>query len=208
MSWPKQRSSEDKHADGTRDFHGPCLGTSPCPSLTCQPFDIHIPPRICHSEPTCTPQPLWRCGHERSSQPPGWCNMRRDMWGEIYTLYTHLWQTWKKCSCDRAEENRFISKLSPSTEKTSQRWSPMACWSGAGLLQHLNQSIGNGHARESLLTTMCTWLWVSTKPCHQGQVKVKLVHQPINISSAVHAQNLRRVCFNCFNPSSLRTLIL
>lgn len=124
MSWPKQRSSEDKHTDGTRDFHGPCLGTSPCPSLTCQPFDIHIPPRICHSEPTCTPQPLWRCGHERSSQPPGWCNMRRDMWGEIYTLYTHLWQTWKKCSCDRAEENRFISKLSPSTEKTSQRWSP------------------------------------------------------------------------------------
>lgn len=39
--------------------------------------------------------------------------------------------------------------------------------------------IGDGHAREALLTTMGTGLRVSAQASHQGEVKVELVHQPI-----------------------------
>ena len=83
-----------------------------------------------------------------------------------------------------------------------------------GLLQHLNQRIGDRHPRESLLTSMCTWLWVSSKACHQREIQIELLHQPILDTSSMHinhvnswpsrfftARALNKVMGFCWSPS-------
>ena len=47
------------------------------------------------------------------------------------------------------------------------------------LLQHLDQGVGDGHARESLLASVGAGLRVATQACHQGQIQVELLHQPV-----------------------------
>ena len=47
------------------------------------------------------------------------------------------------------------------------------------LLQHLDESVGDGHARESLLASVGAGLRVPTQACDQRQIQVELLHQPV-----------------------------
>ena len=47
------------------------------------------------------------------------------------------------------------------------------------LLQHLDQGIGDGHAREPLLTAVRAWRGVAAEPRQERQVQIELVHQPV-----------------------------
>jgi len=58
------------------------------------------------------------------------------------------------------------------------------------LLDHLNQSICDGHAWETLLSTMRTGHRVAAETRDERQVKIELLHQPIYIGTAVAAENL------------------
>ena len=48
-----------------------------------------------------------------------------------------------------------------------------------GLLQHLDQGVGDGHPWESLLASMGTGLRVSSQTSHQRQIQIELLHQPV-----------------------------
>mmetsp|Transcript_62602 Transcript_62602/g.164284 ORF Transcript_62602/g.164284 Transcript_62602/m.164284 type:complete len:547 (-) Transcript_62602:70-1710(-) len=58
------------------------------------------------------------------------------------------------------------------------------------LLQHLNQSVGDGHAREALRAAVRARLRVASEAGQQGEVQVELVHKPVHIRSAVNAEHL------------------
>merc|ERR1719323_1440355 len=53
------------------------------------------------------------------------------------------------------------------------------------LLNHLDQRIGDGHAREALLSTMRSRHRMATKTCHKGEIEVELLDQPIDIRATV-----------------------
>ena len=54
--------------------------------------------------------------------------------------------------------------------------------SGAkNLLHHLDQSIGDGHSRETLLATMGAGSRMTTETSQEGHVQVELVHQPVDL---------------------------
>jgi len=65
------------------------------------------------------------------------------------------------------------------------------------LFDHLNQCICNCHAREALLASMRTWCRVTTEPSNQREIQIKLVNQPIHISTAVAAQHLHHLGLLC-----------
>ena len=48
-----------------------------------------------------------------------------------------------------------------------------------GLLQHLDQGVGDGHPWESLLSSVRSGLRVSSQTRHQRQVQIELLHQPV-----------------------------
>mmetsp|Transcript_13802 Transcript_13802/g.36924 ORF Transcript_13802/g.36924 Transcript_13802/m.36924 type:complete len:514 (-) Transcript_13802:112-1653(-) len=58
------------------------------------------------------------------------------------------------------------------------------------LLEHLDQGIGDGHAREALRAAVRARHGVSAQACEQRQVQVELLHQPVNVGTAVAAEHL------------------
>lgn len=48
------------------------------------------------------------------------------------------------------------------------------------LLKLFHESIGNGHTGELFLTTMGTWLGVTTKTTEKGKVNIELILHPVN----------------------------
>mmetsp|Transcript_55 Transcript_55/g.154 ORF Transcript_55/g.154 Transcript_55/m.154 type:complete len:239 (-) Transcript_55:329-1045(-) len=60
----------------------------------------------------------------------------------------------------------------------------------SNLLEHLDQRIGDGHSWEALLAAMRAGLGVPSQACDEGEIEVELVHEPVNIRSAVGAQHL------------------
>mmetsp|Transcript_35213 Transcript_35213/g.75973 ORF Transcript_35213/g.75973 Transcript_35213/m.75973 type:complete len:284 (-) Transcript_35213:205-1056(-) len=58
------------------------------------------------------------------------------------------------------------------------------------LLEHLDEGIGDGHAGESLRTTMGSGSRVAAQSGQQGQVQVELLDQPIDVCTTVAAQDL------------------
>mmetsp|Transcript_23149 Transcript_23149/g.34609 ORF Transcript_23149/g.34609 Transcript_23149/m.34609 type:complete len:325 (+) Transcript_23149:794-1768(+) len=58
------------------------------------------------------------------------------------------------------------------------------------LLEHLDECVGDGHARESLRTTVGSGSRVTTQSCQQGEIQVELLHQPVDIRTTVAAENL------------------
>jgi len=63
------------------------------------------------------------------------------------------------------------------------------------LLNHLNQSIRDGHARESLLTTVRARRGVATQPREQGQVQIEHITEPVHIGTTVVGQHLNQLGF-------------
>src|SRR5687767_10443177 len=58
------------------------------------------------------------------------------------------------------------------------------------LLELLHQRIGDGHAWETLLATMCAWVGVATKTRHQRQIQAEAVDQPLDSRCTVANQHL------------------
>mmetsp|Transcript_47384 Transcript_47384/g.106581 ORF Transcript_47384/g.106581 Transcript_47384/m.106581 type:complete len:319 (-) Transcript_47384:177-1133(-) len=63
------------------------------------------------------------------------------------------------------------------------------------LLHHLDQRVCDGHPWEALLATVGAWSRVAAKACHQRQVQVEFLHQPVHIIAAVSTQNLHHIGF-------------
>lgn len=106
---------------------------------------------------------------------------------QTYYIYIYVYEQLASSGCIHSTG---ATDRSPKTgSHGSFRTFPAA---PSDLLQHLNQSVGDGHAREPLLPTVCTGLRVTTQTRHQGQVQIELVHQPVDIRSAVRAQHLQR----------------
>mmetsp|Transcript_51518 Transcript_51518/g.84392 ORF Transcript_51518/g.84392 Transcript_51518/m.84392 type:complete len:376 (-) Transcript_51518:12-1139(-) len=63
------------------------------------------------------------------------------------------------------------------------------------LLHHLDQSIGDGHSRETLLATMGAGSRMTTETSQEGHVQVELVHQPIDVRAAVSTEHLHQLRF-------------
>mmetsp|Transcript_108864 Transcript_108864/g.152211 ORF Transcript_108864/g.152211 Transcript_108864/m.152211 type:complete len:254 (-) Transcript_108864:19-780(-) len=61
------------------------------------------------------------------------------------------------------------------------------------LFNHLDESICDGHSGETLLATMSAGSGMSTQSGQQGHVKVKFVHQPVNVRTAVSTQHLHQL---------------
>mmetsp|Transcript_4244 Transcript_4244/g.10028 ORF Transcript_4244/g.10028 Transcript_4244/m.10028 type:complete len:343 (+) Transcript_4244:427-1455(+) len=58
------------------------------------------------------------------------------------------------------------------------------------LLEHLDECVGDGHARESLRTTVGSGSRVTTQSCQQGEIQVELLHQPVDVVAAVATEDL------------------
>mmetsp|Transcript_35759 Transcript_35759/g.77247 ORF Transcript_35759/g.77247 Transcript_35759/m.77247 type:complete len:277 (+) Transcript_35759:266-1096(+) len=61
------------------------------------------------------------------------------------------------------------------------------------LLQHLDQGIGDGHSRETLLATVGAGSGMSTQSGQQRHVKIELVHQPVHIRSTVATEHFHQL---------------
>ena len=62
----------------------------------------------------------------------------------------------------------------------------------SNLLQHLDQRKGDGHSGETFLAAVRAGLGVPAQARDKGEIEVELVHEPVNIRSAVGAQHLQR----------------
>ena len=63
----------------------------------------------------------------------------------------------------------------------------------SNLLQHLDQRIGDGHSWEALLAAVRAGLGVPSQARDEGEIEVELVHEPVNIRSAVGTQHLGKL---------------
>mmetsp|Transcript_30036 Transcript_30036/g.53035 ORF Transcript_30036/g.53035 Transcript_30036/m.53035 type:complete len:298 (-) Transcript_30036:218-1111(-) len=61
------------------------------------------------------------------------------------------------------------------------------------LLKCFHERICDSHAWEALLTTMCPWVGVTTKPGHEAQVEAKLINKPINRWRALLTKHSHKV---------------
>mmetsp|Transcript_50585 Transcript_50585/g.69295 ORF Transcript_50585/g.69295 Transcript_50585/m.69295 type:complete len:377 (+) Transcript_50585:711-1841(+) len=61
------------------------------------------------------------------------------------------------------------------------------------LLNHLDQGVGDGHAREALSAAVRPGHGVATEARDEGQVEVELLHKPVHIGAAVVAQDLHQL---------------
>mmetsp|Transcript_51474 Transcript_51474/g.112835 ORF Transcript_51474/g.112835 Transcript_51474/m.112835 type:complete len:316 (-) Transcript_51474:236-1183(-) len=58
-------------------------------------------------------------------------------------------------------------------------------------LHHLDESIGNGHARKPLLSAVRARSRMPTEPRHKRQIKVKRLHQPVHRGTTFPNQDFR-----------------
>merc|ERR1719326_339937 len=66
---------------------------------------------------------------------------------------------------------------------------PSQVCSFCDLFHGLDQCVRDGHSRESFFPAMGARLRVATKPRNQGEVKIELVHEPIDIASTVTTED-------------------